>query len=124
MDRDPLFTKVLRRLLKSCGVNSLRYRPGEPLMNINAERFVKRIKHECVNRLIFVGEASLRKAVSEYAIHYNEERNHQGIDNNLINPRPGTVIPVGDPQAVENQAEIVRTGRLGDMLNFCQKNVA
>jgi putative transposase len=124
MDRDPLFTKALRRLLKSCGVNPLRYRPGEPLMNIYAERFVKSIKHECVNRLIFVGEASLRKAVREYVCHYNEERNHQGIDNNLINPRPGTVIPVGDPQAVESQEEIVRTGRLGDMLNFYFKKAS
>jgi hypothetical protein len=34
MDRDPLFTKALRRLLKSCGVNRVRYHPGEPLMNI------------------------------------------------------------------------------------------
>jgi transposase InsO family protein len=102
----------------------VRYRPGEPLMNIYAERFVKSIKHECVNRLIFVGEASLQKAVREYVCHYNEERNHQGIDNNLINPRPGTVIPLGDPQAVQSQAEIVRTGRLGDMLNFYQMKVA
>jgi len=124
MDRDPLFTMALRRLLKSCGVNPVRYRPGEPLMNIYAERFVKSIKHECLDRLIFVGEESLQKAVREYATHYNEERNHQGIDNNLINPRPGTVIPVGDPQAVEHHAEIVRTGRLGDMLNFYQKKAA
>jgi putative transposase len=82
------------------------------------------IKHECMDRLIFVGEASLRKAVREYATHYNEERNHQGIDNNLINPRPGTVVSVDDPQAVESQAEIVRTGRLGDMLDFYQKRAA
>ena len=87
-------------------------------MNIYAERFVKSIKHECIEKLILVGEGSLRKAVSEYVIHYNEERNHQGIDNQLINPRPGSVIPVGDPQAVESQAEIARTGRLEEMLNF------
>ena len=65
IDGDLLFTLALRRLLKSCGVNPVRYRPGEPLMNIYAERFVKSIKNECVNRLIFVGEASLRKAVRE-----------------------------------------------------------
>jgi hypothetical protein len=38
----------------------VRYRPGEPLMNIYAERFVKSIKNECLDRLIFVGEASLQ----------------------------------------------------------------
>jgi putative transposase len=45
-------------------------------MNIYAERFVDSIKHECVNRLLVVGERSLRKAVNEYVAHYNEERNH------------------------------------------------
>ena len=57
-------------------------------------------------------------------IHYNEERNHQGIDNQLINPRPGSVVPVGDPQAVESQAEIARTGRLEDMLYFYYKKAS
>ena len=90
-------------------------------MNIYAERFVKSIKHECVEKLMLVGEGSLRNAVSEYVIHYNEERNHQGINNQLINPRPGTVIPVDYPQAVENQSEIEKGGRLGDMLNFYYK---
>lgn len=77
MDRDPLFTKALRRLLKACGVHPVRYRPGEPLMNIYAERFVKSIKHECLDGLIFVGEASIRKMVREYPTHYNEERTKQ-----------------------------------------------
>ena len=93
-------------------------------MNIYAERFVKSIKYECIQKLILVGEGSLRRAVNEYVIHYNEERNHQGIDNELINPRPGTVIPVGDPQAVEDQSEIARGGRLGDMLNFYYKKAS
>ncbi|MGC9452615.1 MAG: hypothetical protein ACP5I4_14345, partial [Oceanipulchritudo sp.] len=83
-----------------------------------------RKRYLIMDRLIIVGEASLQKTVCEYVCHYNEERNHQGIDSNLINQRPGTVIPVGDPQAVESHAEIVRTGRLGDMLNFYQKKAA
>ena len=109
---------TIANILQAEGIKPTRYRPGEPLMNIYAERFVKSIKHECIEKLILVGEGSLRKAVSEYVIHYNEERNHQGIDNQLINPRPGSVIPVGDPQAVEDQSEIDKTGRLGEMLNF------
>jgi hypothetical protein len=61
-------------------------------MNAYAEDFEKSIKHECLDRLIFVGEGSLRKAVREHATLCNEERNHQGTDNHLINPRPGTFL--------------------------------
>ncbi len=42
------------------------------------------IKSECLNKLILFGEHSLRRACSEYALHYHEERNHQGLDNRLI----------------------------------------
>jgi hypothetical protein len=36
--------------------------------------------------MIFFGERSLRKATREFAAHYHRERNHQGIDNRLIEP--------------------------------------
>ena len=32
----------------------------------------------------FTGKRHLRKAVKEYAEHYHLERNHQGLDNELI----------------------------------------
>jgi hypothetical protein len=57
-----------------------------PNLNAYAERFVRSIKDECLNRMIFFGERSLRKATREYAAHYHRERNHQGIDNRLIAP--------------------------------------
>ncbi len=36
------------------------------------------------DRTIFVGQASLRRAVIEYMEHYHAERNHQGLENRLI----------------------------------------
>ncbi len=44
------------------------------------------LKTECVDRMIFFGEASRRKALREFETHYHEERNHQGLDNLLIDP--------------------------------------
>ena len=55
-----------------------------PNLNAYAERFVRSIKYECLNRMIFIGQASLRRAVAEYMAHYHGERNHQGLDNRLI----------------------------------------
>jgi hypothetical protein len=38
--------------------------------NAYAERFVRSIKDECLNRMIFIDEASLRRAVREFMAHY------------------------------------------------------
>jgi hypothetical protein len=39
--------------------------------NAYAERFVRSIKDECLGRMIFVGQASLRRAISEFVAHYH-----------------------------------------------------
>jgi transposase InsO family protein len=51
-----------------------------PNANAYAERFVRSIKEECLDRLIPMGERHVRRAVAEYVEHYHGERNHQGLD--------------------------------------------
>ena len=46
-------------------------------------------------------------AVREYLVHYHTERNHQGLDNELI-------VAPGEPPNID--AEIKTTERLGGML--------
>ena len=58
------------------------------LSNAHAERFVRSIKEECLDRMILFGEEHLRRVLDEYLAHYNHERNHQGIGNELIDGRP------------------------------------
>ena len=54
-------------------------------------------KEECLDRLIFFGESSLRRAVGQFLEHYHAERNHRGLGNRLISAgaevgcRPGEV---------------------------------
>ncbi len=43
-------------------------------------------KSETLDRMIFFGEKSLRRAVNEFVDHYHSERNHQGLDNEIIEP--------------------------------------
>ena len=53
-------------------------------MNAYAERFVRSIKSECLDQMIFLGRESLVRAIAEYAEHYYGERSHQGIGNEII----------------------------------------
>jgi len=84
-----------------------------PHANAYAERFVRSIKDECLDRMIFFGEHSLRKATREFAAHYHRERNHQGLDNRLIEPNHhvGTTF-----------SAIACVQRLGGMLRFYRRS--
>ena len=79
-----------------------------PNANAYAERFVRSIKEECLHRVITFGECHLRRTIAEYVEHYHRERNHQGIDNDLIAGAPATSA-VG---------RIRRRPRLGGLLNY------
>jgi putative transposase len=64
----------------------LRLPPNSPNLNAFAERWVRSVKQECLSKLILFGEASLRRALTEYIKHYHSERNHQGKGNLLLFP--------------------------------------
>ena len=110
MDRDTKFTTAFRETLKTANVQSIRLPPYSPNLNAFIERFFRSLKSECLNKMIFFGERSLRNAVGEYLEHYHFERNHQGLENRLIDPEGETVaIPTLPIQCRE---------RLGGMLRF------
>ncbi|MGE3165966.1 MAG: integrase core domain-containing protein [Planctomycetota bacterium] len=83
-DRDAKFTPQFVEILERAGIASVRLPRRSPNLNAYAERFVLSIKTECLNRLILFGPRSLHRALREYAIHYHRERNHQGLNNTLL----------------------------------------
>ncbi len=83
-DRDPLFTGAFRELLKLSDVKTVKLPARSPDLNAYAERFVLSIRSECLDQIIPLGEHHLRQAVKEYTEHYHFERNHQGLNNELI----------------------------------------
>ena len=85
-DRDPKYTQSFRQIIEAGGVKPLRLPQRSPNLNAYAERWVKSVKDECLSKLILFGEASLRRALREYLVHYHQERNHQGRGNILLFP--------------------------------------
>jgi transposase InsO family protein len=111
IDRDAKYSSDWRSFIEEQGVEVIRLPPKSPNLNAHAERFVRTIKDECLDRMIFVGEASLRRAVREFMAHYHAERNHQGLCNRLISAERSSV-PAHRP--------VERRIRLGGMLSFYQ----
>ncbi len=114
-DRDPLFTEAFRGVLGSSGVRTLKLPARSPDLNAYAERFVRSIKSECLAQIIPLGEGHLRTVVKEYTEHYHVERNHQGLENELIEDRCGVANLNGD---------VERHERLGGILNCYDRRAA
>ena len=114
-DRDPLYTRVFGEILTSGGVQPIRLPPKSPNLNAYAERFVRSIKEECLNRVVPLGEGHLRLIVHEYVEHYHRERNHQGLDNQLLQRPPPPRRP---------DADVRRRARLGGLLSFYYREAA
>ena len=113
-DRDPLYTQAFLGMLAEVEIESVKLPPRSPNLNAYAERFVKTIKEGCLERIILFGEDSLRNAVRHFTEHYHLERNHQGLNNQLITPI-GTTVQSGPVQ---------KRQRLGGMLNYYYREAA
>jgi transposase len=85
-DRDPLFTKARRALLKSGGVKCVPIPAHSPNCNPHAERFVKTIRTECLDEFVIFGERHPPYLVGTFVDHYLTGRYHQGLGGQLIRP--------------------------------------
>lgn len=106
-DRDTKYSLRFKIVMEAAGVALIRTPYQAPNANAYAERFVRSIKDECLHRMILFGEDNLRRAIDEYVEHYNRERNHQGIGNELIDGQPSTGL-----------GEVRSTDRLGGLLRY------
>ena len=107
-DRDAKSSRAVRARFQDAGIRVVRTPYRAPNANAHAERFVRSIKEDCLNRLIPLGERHHRRAVAEFVARYHRERNHQGLDNDLI---------VGQP-AKRCVGRVRRHQRLGGLLNY------
>jgi putative transposase len=89
--------------------------PKSPNLNAQTERYMPTLKSECLNKMIFFGEKSLRRALTEFVDHYHRERNHQGLGNTLIEP---------EPKHLHSTGEIACRNRLGGMLWYYDREAA
>lgn len=115
IDRDTKFLP-LRDFLENCShVKPVVLPPRSPNCNAHLERFMRSLKSECLDRMIFFGAGSLRTALREFAAHYHGERNHQGLGNRLIDPGEEVGAVSG---------RICSRDRLGGLLRYYHRKAA
>ena len=115
MDRDGKFCPAFREIVKDAGTNPVQLPPKSPNLNVYIERFMRSIKSECLGKMIFFGEKSLRNAVGQYLVHYHTERNHQGLGNAIVEAGEEVATVTGRVHCRE---------RLGGMLHYYYREAA
>ncbi len=113
-DRDSKFCASFRDTLRSAGVQPLSLPARSPNLNAFAERWIRSIESECLSKLTLFGEASLRRAVTQFIEHYHLERPHQGKRNQLLFPSP-----VSPPSPRAGRIQCLEL--LGGLLKFYQR---
>ena len=115
MDRDTKFSEAFRTILEQAGEQAVRLPPRSPNLNPNLERFMRSVKEECLERMIFFGERSLQVAVAEFLRHFHAECNHQGLGNQLIE--------LGE-EVGRTAGHVACRERLGGMLRYYYRQAA
>ncbi len=115
MDRDGKFCPAFKDILAGDDINPVLLPPKSPNLNSHLERFFLSLKSECLLRMIFFGETSLRNAVGQFLLHYHGERNHQGLENEIIEP---------GEEFRHDADEIECRERLGGLLRYYHRRAA
>ncbi len=79
-DRDAKFPVTFDSVFAAEGIDIIRTPYRAPQANAFAERWVRSVREECLDHLLIVSEAHLRRVLREYVDYFNHARPHQGID--------------------------------------------
>jgi transposase InsO family protein len=77
-DNDRKYGARFAQLAAASGITVVRTPVQAPRANAIVERFHRSVRRECLDHLLLLAEAHLRRALGEYVAYFNESRPHQG----------------------------------------------
>jgi len=78
-DNDRKYGQAFARVAAASGIAELRTVFRAPRQNATCERFLGSVRRECLDHLLVLGEAHLRRMLREYVLYFNRDRPHQGL---------------------------------------------
>jgi putative transposase len=79
-DHDTKFTRSFDTVFEAAGIQIVNIPYQAPNANALAERWVRSLREECLDRLIILNERHLRRVLKECVAYYNARRPHQGLE--------------------------------------------
>jgi putative transposase len=99
-DRDHIFGTTFCANVQALGVKEVLSAPHSPWQRAYIERVIGSMRRECLDHVIVLNEASLRRTIQSYIRYYHEWRTHLSLNKDAPVPRAtqplasGTIIQV------------------------------
>src|SRR5450759_4901674 len=87
-DRDSIYSTIVTHRLRAMGIRDKPTAPALPWQNGFAERLIGSIRRECLDHIVVLGEAHLRRVLRSYTSYYNDIRTHRSLDKDAPVSRP------------------------------------
>jgi putative transposase len=87
-DRDAIYGERVRGRLKDMGVKEVLTAPRSPWQSPYVERLIGSIRRECLDHIVVISEASLRRTLRSYFAYYHRSRIHLALNKDAPDPRP------------------------------------
>jgi len=92
-DRDSKYGPAFARVAAATGISELRTAYRAPKQNATCERFLGSVRRECLDHVLVLGEAHLRRVLREYVAYFNGARPHQGVRQRIPDGAEASVLP-------------------------------
>jgi transposase InsO family protein len=99
-DNDTKFTEAFDAVFASESIKVIHTPYRAPNANAYAERWIRSAREECLDKLLIINQAHLRRVMHEYVGFFNTVRPHQGINQQI--PVPKTGRPISGPVRCRN----------------------
>ena len=83
-DRDKIYSSIVTRRMRAMGIRDKPTAPASSWQNGFAERLIESIRRECVDHIVVLGEAHLRRILRSCARYYNDIRTHRSLDKDAL----------------------------------------
>jgi putative transposase len=115
-DRDTKFSHAFDEVFRSEGIEIICTPFRAPNANAFAERLVRTVRSDCLDRILILGRRHLERVLRVYTKHYNEHRPHRALQ--LAPPNGGSIVALDQtPEA----STVRRHDPLGGLIHEYQR---
>ena len=100
-DRDTKFSHAFDEIFRTEGIKVIRTPIQAPNANAHAERWVRTVRADCLDRILILGRSHLEQVLRIYRCHYNEHRPHRALD--LFPPNGRDPTPLSAPDRLQRR---------------------
>ena len=105
-DRDGIYGEYFQNRVKSLGIEEVPIAPRSPWQNPYCERVIGSIRRECLDHVIVLDEAHVRRILTDYFAYYHGSRPHLSLDRNSPTPRDIEPLSMGPVIAIAQVGDL------------------